>query len=673
MRFRRRISKKMFRRLAAKNVKKSMKDYFIYFFTLTFAVCLFYTFNSIGDQFQAFQLPDSLNYLEAAKAAMAGVSVLVCAVVGFLIVYANRFLMKRRKKEFGIYCVLGMERKDISRLLMKEALRIGGGALIAGILLGLLFSQGLAMITGRIAGIGLEHYSVIFSPSAVLASILFFALTFFCVHVLNVSAVKKMKLIDLLDAEKKNEEVPKGKKSGTLSGLLGFLLVAAGYAVVFTQASKDLFKTIGTGSVLIGVGTLFLFLAVAGMLLELLKRRKRFYYRGLNLFVVNQLGSRLKSFGFSAAVVCILMYLAVSVMGIGLGMGQSFAVLNEKAAPYDVSIDYFYYGRTMDQNVKQNGMMAELERQRAELPAFLGETAEITFYVQPELKMTDVLGNGLQVDEELRKMLKESSVNFISIGDYNRLLEFQGKERISLDDGEYAVVYNAPESKSVLDDYEQQEGQTVKLGNSILKLRRGGIYENTLYNRNVLLNFVTLIVPQTVADRGQAEMRVMNGRLTDVQDGYDALQQDMLKTDGFDFLSREDIEVEFLADKLTASYIGGYLGMVFLITAGAVLALQQLTQTEDHEKRYGLLRKIGAGERLMKRSILAQMAFSFGLPFGIAAVHSGVVMAAVYRHIPYLTQGEIAGNVCLVAVIAGGLYGIYCMAAYSGSRRILGL
>ena len=182
----RKMSKKVFRQLARKNVKKSAKDYFIYFFTLTFAVCLFYMFNSIGAQFEAFQIPDTLNYLSAAQGAMVGISVIVCGIIGFLVVYANRFMMKRRKREFGIYSVLGMENKDIRKILMKENILIGSTSLISGIALGILASQALTMITGKIAGIALTGFTFVFSINSLIAAVLFFGVTFFFVHLFNI-------------------------------------------------------------------------------------------------------------------------------------------------------------------------------------------------------------------------------------------------------------------------------------------------------------------------------------------------------------------------------------------------------------------------------------------------------------------------------------------------------
>lgn len=675
MLFKRRISKKVFHQLASKNVKKSAKDYFIYFFTLTFAVCLFYTFNSVGAQFAAFGLPDTMNYLTAAQGAMAGVSVLVCGIIGFLVVYANRFLMKRRKKEFGIYFVLGMERKDVSRILMKETVLIGGFSLLAGIILGVFASQGLTMITAKIAGVGLAGYSFIFSPEAVAASVLFFGLVFLFVHIFNVREMKKMKLIDLLYADRKNEEVPSEKKSALLKGILAIICMIAGYLLIYFKISTDVFLIFGGGSTLIGIGTILLFFSVAGLLVRYLKKRKKFYYKGLNLFVVNQLGSRMKSTGFSVAVVCILMYLSVSIMGIGMGLGQSSMSLTGKAAPYDLTVQYYFDGLGGDDaGVEQYGIRDQLEAGHAKITGYLGKSEEIDFYEQKNLKVEDVFGQSSQGNKKVEKLYREGNIRYIGLEDYNRIREFMGQKPISLGEGEYAVSYNEPEAKDVLKDYEKQAQTTLEIGNSILNLKEGGIYTATLYNSNFLGDIGTIVVPQSVTAGQEPSMKVMNAQYNkDGKDAYSALLHDMRKVNEFSYFGQEDIQVEILSNKLISTYIGGYLGITFLVTAGAVLALQQLTQSADNKKRYDLLRKMGAGEQAMKKSLMTQMLFYFGLPFMVAALHSGFIMAGVYRIIPYLSGADIAGNILLASGLAVVLYCIYFVTTYSGSKRILKL
>lgn len=675
MLFKRRISKKVFHQLASKNVKKSAKDYFIYFFTLTFAVCLFYTFNSVGAQLAAFGLPDNMSYLAAAQGAMAGVSVLVCGIIGFLVVYANRFLMKRRTKEFGIYFVLGMERKDISQILMKETVLIGGFSLFTGILLGVFASQGLTMITAKIAGIGLAGYSFIFSPGAVAASVLFFGLVYLFVHIFNVREMKKMKLIDLLYADRKNEEVASEKKSALLKGILAVVCMIAGYLLIYFRSSTDLFLILGSGSTLIGIGTILLFFSVAGLLVRYLKKKKKFYYRGLNLFVVNQLGSRMKSTGFSVAVVCILMYLSVSIMGIGMGLGQSSMSLTGKAAPYDLSVQYYFDGQGGDDaGVKQYGIRGRLEAENAKIEGYLGTSEEFDIYEQNNLKLQEVFGQSVQGNKKVENLYREGNIRYIGLEDYNRVRGLIGQKPVSLGEGEYAISYNEPEAKGVLENYEKQGKSTLEIGNSILNLKKGGIYTATLYNRNILGDIATIVVPQSVTDGQEPSMKVMNAKYQkDAKDTSSALLHDMMNVNEFSYFGQEDIQVEILSNKLISTYIGGYLGITFLVTAGAVLALQQLTQSADNKKRYDLLRKMGAGEQAMKKSLLTQMLFYFGLPFVVAALHSGFIMAGVYRIIPYLSGADIAGNILLASGLAVVLYCIYFVTTYSGSKRILKL
>lgn len=437
---------------------------------------------------------------------------------------------------------------------------------------------------------------------------------------------------------------------------------------------KDIFKNIGLGSTVIGAGTLLFFLAAAGAVLNVLKKRKKFYYKKLNLFVVSQLSSRMKSAGVSVAVVCILMYLSISIMGIGMGLGQSSVSIKDTAAPYDVSVEYFYYGRNLDRDVMQNGILHTLESQHAELPSYVKNTNEITFYEASSLKMTDTFNENIPGNEIVHKIFEDSKVNYISLDDYNMLLRLHGKEAISLNEGEYAISYNAPEARKMLEIYEQQGNTSINLNGDQLDLKKGAVYQTTLSNRNVLGDYATLIVPSNTAAGGNAEMRILNGTFSQNADSsYDVLQKDYEKADDFHYILQKDIHVEILAGKLTSTYIGGYLGIIFLVTAGAVLALQQLTQSADNQKRYDLLYKMGAGEQMMKKSLKTQMLFYFGLPFGIAAVHSSVIMAAVYRYIPYLTAFDIARNISFAAGLAVILYGIYFMTTYSGSKQILNL
>ncbi len=672
MRSRKKASKKFFDKLASRNVKRSAKDYFIYFFTLTFAVCLFYTFNSIKAQFGILGIPDTLNYLAASQAAVAAVSAVSCVIIGFLVAYANNFLMRRRKKEFGVYFVLGMDRKDVSRLLMKETGKIGAASLVSGLLLGIFASQGLSMITARLAGAGLTSYHFVFSPAAMGAAVIFFAATFACVHIFNVHQIKKMKLIELLYAERKNEEMPEPKKKDGLITLLSILLMAAGYFVIFKWAGSFFMISILAGGGLIAAGTILFFLSAASAVTHLLKHKKRFYYHGLNMFDVNQLGSRIKTAGVSVAVVCILMFLAVSAMGISMGLGQSSIIGKKKLVPYDISIEYTF-GDERDKELKAHSIIEEMKHKNAELTEYLGPTAEFTVYCIGNLKDRELFGPYAKSNKE-EKLYGDYLVTVIGLEDYNSILKLQGKETVSLNDDQYALVYNNPDARKVLERFADSQEKPIEVGNTPLTLKKGAIYETTLNNQNVFVDTGVLLVPQKAAGNSKPYMKISNSMYKGNEDNaYTALKKDMLDVNIFNYRSKTDLLVELMSNQLTDIYVGNYLGITFLITAGAVLALQQLTQSSENVKRYKLLSELGVGEREMKKSLLAQMKVYFGLPFAVAAVHSVFVIAGVYQIIPYLTAGAIIQNVLFGAGLAAGIYVVYFMTTYAGSRQILKL
>ena len=673
MRSKKRISKKVFKELAAKNVKKSAKDYFIYFFTLTFAVCLFYTFNSIKDQFEILGIPDTFNYLAASQGAIAAVSVVSCMIIGFLVSYANRFLMKRRKKEFGVYFTLGMDRRDVGRLLMKETMKIGSAALLSGLLLGIGTSQVLSMITARISGAGLGSYSFIFSFGAAVAAVIFFGLTFAFVHFFNVRELKKMELIDLLYADRKNEEVPESKKRDVLLGILSILLFVSAFLLIFCLSETKFLEALTAGAALAAAGTVLFFISAAGIAADIMKKRKGFYYRKLHIFDVNQLGSRIKTAGISIAVVSILMYLSVSVMGIGMGLGQSAIIKKDKTAPYDISVEYYYFGDSTDDEMNGMSVLEKLEQQGAALPQYLESSADLTMYEQENLTESSLFAICIE-NTKVRRNFEDPPVLLLGADDYNKVRELLKLEPITLGENEYAFTYNEPDAKDLLSEYAGKQKEPLEIGGKELTLKEGGIYETTLYNSNIFGDIGTLVVPQKTAETGTPYLKVNNGMFKgNANIAYEEATADLNKAKNFIYISQKDINVEIMSDQLTSSYVGIYLGIIFLVTAGAVLALQQLTQSAENEKRYALLSKMGAGEKLMRKSLMTQMKVYFGLPFSLAALNAAFTMAGAYRNIPYLTKGEVFQNIFFAAGLSIVIYAVYFMTTYSGSKRILKL
>lgn len=195
-------------KLSIKNITKSIKDYAIYFFTLVLGVAIFYVFNAIDSQTVMLNVSSSTSeIIRLMTTILGGVSVFVSFVLGFLIIYASRFLIKRRNKEFGIYLTLGMSKRKISLILFFETLIIGVISLGVGLALGIVLSQLMSILVANMFEADLTKFQFTFSSSAALKTLLYFSIMYLIVMIFNTIIVNKCKLIDLLHGNKKSEKV----------------------------------------------------------------------------------------------------------------------------------------------------------------------------------------------------------------------------------------------------------------------------------------------------------------------------------------------------------------------------------------------------------------------------------------------------------------------------------
>lgn len=285
----------MYSKLAFRNVRRSVRDYTIYFLTLTFGVCVFYVFNSIESQQAMMNISSSdAQSLQALTQIMGYVSVFISIILGFLILYANKFLIKRRKKELGIYMTLGMDKSKMSWILMLETLLIGIVSLTVGLILGFFLSEGLAVVTAKMFEAAFTEFKFIFSPAACGKTILYFSLIFIMVMLFNSISISKYKLIDLLSADKKNETF-KIKKlwHSVVIFILAIAFIGAAYYLIIDNGLMDINAQFAAALICGSIGTLLFFMSLSGFLLRLVQSNKKLYLKGLNMFVLRQLNSKI--------------------------------------------------------------------------------------------------------------------------------------------------------------------------------------------------------------------------------------------------------------------------------------------------------------------------------------------------------------------------------------------
>lgn len=611
----------MFFKLARKNVTRSLKDYSVYFLTLTLGVSLFYVFNSLEGQWAMQMLAKSAHYMvESILIFMNIFSAFVSVVLACLVLYANTFLMKRRKRELGTYFLLGLPAGRVSLLLVLETLLIGLMALAAGLVLGVLLAQGLGLLTIAMfsaypAG---EQFALVLSVKAIGKTVLYFGVIFLVVMILTGVSVSRAKLIDLMQGARKNEEMKERPLwTSVLTFLAGVALLVVAYAMLLIRGMLYIdplfFLMLALGT----LGTLLFFRSLSGFLLRMVKGHKKLYYRGLNMFVLRQFNSRIHTTYLSMTVICLLLLLAIGVTACCVGLNDTIEQNTSSAAPYDVTI----------QNYSGDTTVADLPARLAESgfdPALLGEQHDFLFYYN------DPAVTGIPADDAYAVVL---------LSDYNALMALQGGQTLA-GDGLPLVT-----------------DQAIVTGYSGM-------------NRY-------LVAPDSWAEALQVRRQVFcanyRGDKQTAEDALAAACSSPAFSDGLTLSldTRIGIYTENMGSKILVLFMGLYLGMVFLLTAAAVLALQQLSQAADNVPRYQILSRLGVPERMRDRSVLTQVALSFFLPLALAVVHSIVGMTAANAVISVVGRVDSVRSSLVTAGFLVLIYGAYFLATCFGARRIV--
>ena len=294
-------------KLSIKNMKKSFKDYAIYFLTLVLGVAIFYMFNSLDSQQAMLEVSQSTRELIRLMISLLGmVSVFIAIILGFLIVYANNFLINRRKREFGIYMTLGMGKRQISKIIWIETILVGILSLIVGLVVGIFASQFMSILVAKLFEADMSEFTFVFSKDACIKTCIYFAIMYLAVIVFNTITISRYKLINLLTAIKKNETV---KIKNPIIAVLVFIVSAVilGYAYylvtggVYSLNTADKLLT----PIIMGiVGTLGIFWSLSGFILKVVQTSKKIYLKGTNMFVLRQLNNKINTTVISMTVIC---------------------------------------------------------------------------------------------------------------------------------------------------------------------------------------------------------------------------------------------------------------------------------------------------------------------------------------------------------------------------------
>ena len=672
-------------KLSIKNITKSMKDYAIYFFTLILGVAIFYVFNAIDSQTVMFKVSGrTYEIIKLMTSILSAISVFVSFILGFLIIYASRFLIKRRNKEFAIYLTLGMSKRKISLILFFETLLIGLISLIIGLGLGVVLSQLMSILVTNMFEADMTKFQFVFSQSACLKTLIYFGIMYLIVIIFNTIIINKYKLIDLLSSSKKSEKVKlKNPYVCIVIFIISVIVLGLAYYLV-----TDGFEKLTTADqilipIIMGIASTFtLFWSMSGLILKLVMSLKNIYYKGLNSFIVRQISSKINTMVFSMTIICLMLFVTICVLSSSLSLKNSMTKNLKELVPMDIEF-------TKPVNREEGNGFSEIEVNDSKIS--IEKTLE-NLNLNPEEEFKDTLSFNIYEDEsiilksllinsldEIYKeypfLLYNQTIDLMKLSDYNDLAEKFNLEKYNLKENEYIVIVNYDYMASIINTGLKNNPELLlnnETYHSKYKKCQDGFYELNSSRSNT--GFIVLPDKALENHTSIAEFLVANYKndKEKTEDKIDeVLSNNYNKTTWLTYNSKIDIANASVGIGALVTFVGLYLGIIFLISSAAILALKELSESTDNKERYNMLRKIGASEEMLNSALFKQIGIFFATPLLLAIIHSifGIKFANFLLE-SMGTKGLLLSNI-MTAIFLVTIYGGYFILTYLCSKNII--
>ncbi|MDM0695500.1 ABC transporter permease [Clostridium perfringens] len=653
----------MYFKLAFKNIKKSYKNYVIYFLTLIFGICIFYTFNSIESQSVMMELNEQKqSAFMMAEQLIGYFSVFIAFVLGFLIVYANNYLIKRRKKEFGIYMTLGMENGSLSKMIFLETLFIGAISLGIGVVLGIMLSQALSVLTAYMFQVDLTKFQFVFSPLGFKRTVLCFSIIYLVVLIFNFISVRKIKLIDLLTASKRNEKPT--IKNLWVSVILFLVSVGilgiAYYKVIHDGIAFASFNALGLPILLGCIGTFIFFYSLTGFFLKVIQGNKKFYLRDLNMFVMKQISSKINTTFVSLSFICLMLFLAICTFSGGLGINRAINADLKDLTKFDVTF-WSNSGENIENLLKEKNI---------DISNIAKEDSNMIMY-DSGVKYSNFLSKeGMTAMKNYFPVANDNDILVIGEKGYNNTLKLLEKEPVNLKENQYLAVGNIDEMKKWVNE-SLENGKKINISGKTLETENKK-YENiNLYNFTMKGDILIFVVKDSLLEGLKPVSSRFNMMLKDNSNTKEELEnvRDQLVESQVYSITKKEIYDNAAGLGATMAYLGIYLGLIFIITSAVVLAIQQLTESTDNVERYRLLKEIGVDQKMINKAIFTQVGVYFMLPLSLAIVHSIVGLKISSTIVGVFGNASIMPNIIITAIIFVIIYGGYFLATYLGAKK----
>ena len=647
-------------KLALRNLKRSLKEYSIYVFTVTITMTLLYAFFAIA--FSG-EMQDLVTTYDNVKSIMIMVSILVTLIIAWLIYYISNFILQKRSREFGMYLLLGMKRTQVSRMFLFEQLALGAVGFFIGCVLGIFVYEILHAILLNIFGFA-SAFQLSFSWSACGAAFLCFLSIYLLEMIREGIALKKQSIHTMLYNASRNEKTAKGSRLSGFYFLAAVLLAVAGLYVtqqylrsmVNGQSSDSMLLMLGVFAIIVSV--YLFFYGISAVLGIFLNRHRKIKYKGNCMYLYGQIAGRLRSNRTVLATLSLLTLLTLLFLCIALKFNEVKELSNARFVPFDIMA-------SSSEKLNMKSIESYLQEHKISY-----QSADIHYYQKEERDdfYSVVKGKSYYTEDEKHSVYMKQS-------DFNKLRSLKGKPSVTLKADEYLIVC-ATDIKDSLQEYGAQH--TLHLQGKRLQLR--GV-DDTEYGQTRNSGYYLIVADEHVkhAKPYFREWVANTDPETEVswyQDTVNQFFDDNKEQVGDSFYSYASYRVkakwfeENAVGFVSICFSLFYLSFIFICISATILAVQQLSDAHRQRYSYAMLHKMGVNQRQLHALLAKQIAVYFIIPLVLPIVY----LLPIIRMLDELFEMTYAS--ANMFIYLGGsmlfflaVYGCYYVMAYLGCKR----
>ncbi|HDR8185817.1 TPA: ABC transporter permease [Bacillus thuringiensis] len=630
--------------IALRNIQRNFKDYFVYFASMIFSIVIYFTFKAL--QYNS-QMEKAAEASKKISGAFQVSSVMLIIFVAVFIIYSNGFFTRKRKKEVGLYSLLGIRKRQIGKMLFYENMLMGLMSLIIGIAIGSVLSKLFLELLISMMGINLNVHFEVPMAAVIDTAIIFFVIILYT-SLQGYRLIYRFKLIELFRAEREGEVMPKGS---VIMALISVVLIGSGYflALMYMKAVMYAdFMVVALYILLATVaGTYLLFMFFTVFVLKRARNNKSAFYNGMNMVTTSQLLYRIKGNSKSLATIAILSAVTLTAVGTSVTMYYNTFTQSKVAAPYSYS--YEKKDEALDKKVKE---------------ILAGEKSNHPVTYESEVEMIPVKGTfkGERADQVLNTHYNVTEqYQLISQSIFNTIAKRLDVEPVNLSANEAFVYDSLYIEKLDFGPLYTGNKAVFPVGNESKELKIKGVNSRSLTNLNELF----VIVPdqtyeqakqvhetRTVKNidvKGERNSKELTAKLANIMP---AGESEVLKPFN-DFYTGFQMGIETTGLMM---FIGLFLGLVFLLATGSIIYFKQLTEASADRDRYVVLHKIGVTKQEMKKAIAKQVSFIFAIPLIIGILHSLFALKGLSNILPF--------EIMIPLLISIGVYGVIYIGYY---------